>query len=276
MTSRNSPSDLNKVVCKRPWEVWRAIAAESNLALVTGSIHLRPTAQLADRVLLPGDPGRALLLAQDLLQVPKMFNHNRGLWGYTGVAADSEPLTIQSTGMGGPSAAIVIAELAELGATRLLRVGTCGALEGSLALGDLLIVTEAIAADGTSRALGAGERTQPTPNLLAALTAAAERSPAGPVASTDLFYDAPPGQEQGWLAAGALAVEMETATLFALSARRGLQAASLLIVSDLILPTRTRIDPEALQRAEHQAGTTALKALDGSSADDPKPKPKSR
>ena len=75
-------------------------------------IHLHPTASLADRVLLPGDPGRALLLAQSLLEAPKMFNHNRGLWGYTGAASDGRPLTIQSTGMGGPSAAIVISELA--------------------------------------------------------------------------------------------------------------------------------------------------------------------
>ncbi len=91
-------------------------------------IHLQPTAPLADRVLLPGDPGRALLLAQVLLAEPKMFNHNRGLWGYTGTAGDGEPLTIQSTGMGGPSAAIVISELAVLGATTLMRVGTCGGL----------------------------------------------------------------------------------------------------------------------------------------------------
>jgi purine-nucleoside phosphorylase len=75
------------------------------------TIHLRPTAPLARRVLLPGDPGRALLLAQELLDAPRMFNHNRGLWGYTGDAADGEPLSIQSTGMGGPSSAIVSAEL---------------------------------------------------------------------------------------------------------------------------------------------------------------------
>ena len=110
-------------------------------------------------MLLPGDPGRALSLAQLLLSEPRMFNHNRGLWGYTGAAfADGAPLTVQSTGMGGPSAAIVISELVELGARRLVRVGTCGALDPALALGDLVIVTEAITDDGTSRALGAGER----------------------------------------------------------------------------------------------------------------------
>src|SRR5437016_8431982 len=83
--------------------------------------HLHPTAPLAERVLLPGDPGRALTLAQALLEEPRMFNHNRGLWGYTGAAAaDGRPLTIQSTGMGGPSAAIVVSELAELGARRFV------------------------------------------------------------------------------------------------------------------------------------------------------------
>ena len=110
-------------------------------------------------MLLPGDPGRALALAQLLLEGPLMFNHHRGLWGYTGAAkADGEQLTIQSTGMGGPSAAIVLQELIALGARRAIRVGTCGALDGGLALGDLVVAREALAADGTSRALGAGER----------------------------------------------------------------------------------------------------------------------
>jgi len=189
---------------------------------VTAAVHLHPTAPLAERVLLPGDPGRALLLAQALLEEPKMFNHNRGLWGYTGTAADGEPLTIQSTGMGGPSAAIVIAELAHLGARRVIRTGTCGALDPALALGDLLIATEAIAADGTSRALGAGARPAPDPALLSALRAAADGGAhAGPVASTDLFYDSPDGQEDQWRRAGALAVEMETATVYALARKRG-------------------------------------------------------
>jgi DeoD family purine-nucleoside phosphorylase len=229
---------------------------------VPAPIHLHPTSPLAERVLLPGDPGRALLLAQALLEEPKMFNHNRGLWGYTGTAADGALLTIQSTGMGGPSAAIVIAELADLGARRLLRVGTCGALHPSLNLGDILIATESIPADGTSRALGAEGLMVADPQLLAALTAAAdERARSGAVASTDLFYDGPDDQEQAWIAHGALAVEMETATLFALARKRGLQAACLLVVSDVILPSRVRIAPEALREAEHRMGTTAARAL---------------
>src|SRR6202161_3852599 len=104
---------------------------------VPETIHLHPTAELAERVLTPGDPGRALALAQLLLEKPLMFNHHRGLWGYTGKAtADGELLTVQSTGMGGPSAAIVLHEMIALGARRLIRAGTCGALAPGLALGD--------------------------------------------------------------------------------------------------------------------------------------------
>lgn len=233
-------------------------------ARVTRPIHLHPTAPLAPRVLLPGDPGRALLLAQTLLEGPAMFNHHRGLWGYTGTASDGSPLTIQSTGMGGPSAAIVIAELADLGARQLLRVGTCGALDPALALGELLIVAEAIPTDGTSRALGAEAPLAADPGLMRALLEAGEdQVQAAPVASTDLFYDGPVDAEREWIAAGAVAVEMETATLFALSRRRRLQAGSLLLVSDLLLPSRTRISADALRAGEQRLGELAVRALLG-------------
>ena len=139
---------------------------------MAGPLHLRPTAPFAPRVLLPGDPGRALLLAQTLLREPKMFNHHRGLWGYTGTAPDGEPVTVQSTGMGGPSTAIVVHELIGLGARTLVRVGTCGSLSPQLGLGALLIATEALAADGTSRALGANGRVAADAGLVEALRAA--------------------------------------------------------------------------------------------------------
>jgi uridine phosphorylase len=224
------------------------------IADMAAPIGLQPTADLAERVLLPGDPARALLLAEALLEAPKMFNHHRGLWGYTGLAADGEPLTIQSTGMGGPSAAIVISELADLGARRLVRVGTCGALQAGLELGDLLVATEAIPADGTSRSLGAGASVAGEPGVHS-----------GPVVSTDLFYDGR-GLEREWSAAGALAVEMEAATLYALAAGRGLDAAALLVVSDLVLPARVRIGQDELRVAERRMGQAALRALSSARA----------
>jgi DeoD family purine-nucleoside phosphorylase len=227
-------------------------------------IHLRPTAPLAERVLLPGDPGRALLLAQSLLEGPKMFNHHRGLWGYTGPAADGELLTIQATGMGGPSAAIVLEELAELGVTRAVRVGTCGALDGSVSLGDLIAVETALAADGTSRALGAGDRIASDASLASSLSASTDAS--GLVVSTDLFYEPDAGREDAWRAAGALAVEMEAAALLAVGERRGIAVGCVLAVSDLVA-TREHIDEEQLRVAAERAGAAALTALSTSTPD---------
>jgi uridine phosphorylase len=228
-------------------------------------LHILPTAPLAGRVLLPGDPGRALRLAQSLLESPKMFNHHRGLWGYTGEATvDGRPLTIQSTGMGGPSAAIVIAELVALGAVTLMRVGTCGALRPEIAAGDLLIVTEAICEDGTSRALAAAERVAPSDELLAALVAAGAGEARQVVAvSTDLVYDRPPGERDRWTRLGASAVELETATLLALARRRGVRAAAVLVAADAIGPDgeRRRIDPERFEHAERALGRLAAAAL---------------
>lgn len=239
------------------------------------TLHIHPTAALAERVLLPGDPGRALLLAQSLLARPLMFNHNRGLWGYTGAAADGEPLTIQSTGMGGPSAAIVIEELLRLGARRIVRVGSCGALADGFELGDTLVVDGAIATDGTSRALGAAERVAGDPALTEALALAAAAEPPiglegvvgdvvavrqGAVVTTDLFYD-PAGEHSDPPPGDALAIEMETATLFQLGALRDLQAGCVLVVSDLLGARRGRIEPEAMEAAAIRAGKIAVAAL---------------
>src|SRR4051812_31183573 len=104
--------------------------------------RLRPTAPIAADAILVGDPGRALMLAQELLRRPKMSNHARGLWGYTGATGAGDELTIQSTGMGGPSATVVLRDLAELGVRRASRSGTCTSL-GDLGRGELMVVGQA-------------------------------------------------------------------------------------------------------------------------------------
>src|SRR3954453_15642187 len=159
-------------------------------------IHLNPATEVAERVLLPGDPQRALAVGQGLLEAPKMMNARRGLWGYTGKAPDGGLVTVQSTGMGGPSAAIVAEELIGLGARLLLRIGTCGALTEELELGELLAVEAALAEDGTSRALGAGERALPDEDLTRRLAAGA--TPAT-VVSTDVFYETRVGIQELWV-----------------------------------------------------------------------------
>jgi uridine phosphorylase len=209
---------------------------------VTGPVHLRPHADVAERVLLPGDPGRALRLAQVLTEVPKMLNHHRGLWGYTGVAPDGAPLTIQSTGLGGPSTAIVVEELIGLGARRLVRVGTCRA---ELPLGSLVVPDAVRAEDGASRALGAAGVLTPDGDLLAALRGGGW---VGEVVSTDLYY-AP---------AGPLPVDLSSGALLAVAARHGVRAACVLIVSE---SRGERIASEALERAEVVAGGLAAGAV---------------
>jgi uridine phosphorylase len=228
-------------------------------------IHLRPTAPLAERVLLPGDPGRALALAQTLLRNPRMFNHHRGLWGYTGSAGDGELLTIQATGIGGPSAAIVLCELAALGAKRAIRVGTCGALSSELTLGDLVVAHAALCRDGTSRALGCSERVRADPALTGLLIASTPGARAGTVASVDLFYG--DDHHAAGAAAGThespIAVEMEAAALFGVGAASDVAVACVLAVSDTFDATgaRTRIGDQALLAAAERMGAAAVAAL---------------
>ena len=211
-------------------------------------IHLRPHADVAERVLLPGDPGRALRLAQQVVDAPKMLNHHRGLWGYTGIASDGAPLTIQSTGLGGPSTAIVVEELIGLGARRLVRLGTCRAL-ADLPLGSLVVASRVRCEDGVTRALGAGAVLEPDPELLAGLTGAV----VGEVVSTDLYYDPRP---ERWV--GAVAVDLSTAALFAVAARHGVRAACVLVVSE---SRAGRIESEALERAEVELGRVGAGAI---------------
>jgi uridine phosphorylase len=213
--------------------------------------------------LLPGDPGRALLLAQELTDEPQMSNHHRGLWGYYGEAV-SGPLTIQATGVGGPSAAIVFEELVELGVRRAIRVGTCGALDPDLRLGDFVVARDAFPDDGTSRALGSGELVTASEGLTAALAECADGARLGRIATTDLFYEPEPGPRRGWVEAGCVAVEMEAATLFTLGERLGAEVGCILIVTDVgPADARERLAEEDLAARSREMGRAAVQALAG-------------
>jgi uridine phosphorylase len=215
-------------------------------------VILKPHEPVAERVLLPGDPGRALRLATQLIDGPRMLNHHRGLWGYSGRATDGGLLTIQSTGLGGPSAAAVVAELVELGARRLVRVGTAAAL-GATPLGAIVVADVALAADGASRALGAGVRVRADPALSDAL--AAGGAVRGLVASADI-HD--PVLATTWVEAGALACDLATAAVLAAAAAHGAAAAAILGV------TRARGDrlaDDALEPLEAALGVAASGAL---------------
>jgi uridine phosphorylase len=177
--------------------------------------RLRPTAPIAAEAILVGDPGRALMLAQELLEEPKMSNHARGLWGYTGVTETGLELTIQSTGMGGPSASVVLTDLAELGVRRAVRVGTCASL-GDLALGELMVVTEAL------------PRALPDPELTEALLVELGAAKPGLVVSLDSLYR-PERDRPSTLAEAA---DMQTAALLAAAGELGVDAAAVLAVTE--------------------------------------------
>jgi uridine phosphorylase len=215
-------------------------------------VILKPHEPVAERVLLPGDPGRALRLAQQLIDGPRMLNHHRGLWGYSGPAADGEPLTIQSTGLGGPSAAAVVAELTALGARRLIRIGTAAGL-GATRLATLVAADTAIAGDGASRSLGAGDRVHADPELAAALAAAADAH--GLVASADIHDPVLAG---AWSDAGALACDLATAAVLAAASRHGAAAGAVLAVTRV---GDERVGDDALSVVESRLGAVGAAAF---------------
>jgi uridine phosphorylase len=219
--------------------------------------HLRPTAPIAADVLLPGDPGLALALAQALLERPLMANHSHGLWGYSGRTATGRQLTIQATGIGGPSAAVVLGELAGYGARRAIRLGICSALEPRLAVGRPVVAAAALAADGASRALS-DEAPEPEPGLTAALASAARARPVT-VVSCDLFHDpARTERRRRWLADGAVVADLESAAVLAVGARQGVACAAALVVAE---DADGRHDEQATELGLIRLGEAAAEAL---------------
>ena len=192
--------------------------------------YLRPTAPIAADAILPGDPKRAMELATALLEKPLMSNLTRGLWGYHGLAGGRE-LTIQSTGIGGPSAAVVVGELAGLGVRRAIRVGACVALDPALAPGDAIVVGAALTADGVGSALEPGGPS-PEPGLTARLVEAAATDAGALVVSSDLYDHPEPGRHEQWRAAGATAVDLSAAAVLAVGRRAGIGAACALVVAE--------------------------------------------
>jgi len=232
------------------------------------ALHLLPSAPIAPDALLPGDPGRAMALAQLLFaDTPKMSNHNRGLWGYYGETPQGRPLTIQSTGIGGPSAALVLQELVQLGVRRAIRVGTCGAVKDGLELGDLVVANASLSMDGASRRLQGEEIVTADPALTAALGDAAGTEPAL-VATVDLFYDPDPDWRTELSARGAAAVEMEAASLFALGGVLDIPVGCVLAVTDVFeTGRRERIGKDELAKdVPERLGRAAVAALEASSA----------
>jgi DeoD family purine-nucleoside phosphorylase len=228
-------------------------------------IHVRAEpGDYAEACLLPGDPLRAKYIAETYLDDAVQRNAERGMLGYTGTF-EGRPVSVQATGMGCPSAAIVAEELHQLGVKRMLRVGTCGGLQPDLSLGDLIVALSAIPADATARHLVGTDQHVPTASwelVHGAVHVAKESGQTmriGPIVSSDLFYNPDDGQYARWSSRGVVAVEMEAAVLFTLGALRGFAAGCLLTVSDVVVEGEfQRISDEELRAAVDRMTRVAL------------------
>jgi DeoD family purine-nucleoside phosphorylase len=228
-------------------------------------IHLRAApGDYADACLLPGDPLRAKYIAETFLEDVEQRNAERGMLGYTGNFR-GKPVSVQASGMGCPSAGIVIEELVQLGAKRIIRVGTCGGLQPGMTMGELIVAMSAVPADATPIHLIGGEPHAPTADwelLHSAVHHAKELGKpvrVGPIVSSDVFYNPDAGQYQRWSDRGVLAVEMEAAMLFTVGALRKIQTACLLLVSDVVVEGAfLRISDEDMRKAVDEMTELAL------------------
>jgi 5'-methylthioadenosine phosphorylase/purine-nucleoside phosphorylase len=218
-------------------------------------IHLRAEpGDYAPAVLCPGDPRRAQHIATTFFDDARLVNEERGMLGYTGTF-EGRPISVQSSGMGCPSAAIVYEELVQLGATRLIRVGTCGALQPNMNMADLVVGLAATPSDQTALTYTGGEPHAPVADWqlvsLAVQRAQEQGEPfhVGGIVSSDVFYDPDTQRSRRWAARGILGIEMEAAVLYTIAALRGVAALTVLTVSDTLYgESAVRISDADLRR----------------------------
>lgn len=200
-------------------------------------IHVRAqSGDVAPYVVLVGDPGRAIRVAE-FLDSARCYNEFRGLLGFTGVYKGVS-VSVQTTGMGCPSAAIVCEEMAMLGAHTLIRLGTCGALQPDMRATDLVIATAACPLDGTTRTYLDGDAYAPAATfaVVRALVDAAQGAGlthhVGPIATEDALYAVREDWTARWRGRGVLAQEMEASVIFTVAALRGLKAGCMTVASN--------------------------------------------
>jgi len=220
-------------------------------------IHLlAEPGEYAANVLCPGDPNRATHIAETFFDPGyRLVNSERGMLGYTGTF-EGQPISVQTTGMGCPSAGIVFEELAQLGARRFVRVGTCGGLLRGMQMGDTVIAMSATADDSTPLRYSGVDGFSPTATFglirSAADLAAAEGSTVhvGPIVTSGLFYDPDPTAFARWKSTGHIGVEMEAAMMYTVAATHGIEALAMMTVSDVLGDdgSTVRISDEELKR----------------------------
>lgn len=226
-------------------------------------IHLRAEpGDYAANVLCPGDPVRAKYIAETFFDSGfRQVNDVRGMLGFTGTF-EGKPISVQTTGMGAPSCGIVFEELAQLGATRFIRVGTCGGLAEGMSMGDTVIALSAAAEDHAPRQLSRMDCIAPTATFSLAEEAARltregtmGKVHVGPIVTAGLFYEPDWEKFTMWKNLGHVAVEMEAAMMYTMASMKGLEALALMTVSDMIgdeAGDAVRISDEEMKRGVDQ------------------------
>lgn len=227
-------------------------------------LHAEPR-DVAPVVLLPGDPQRARFIAETFFDAPTLYNDHRGLLGYTGTFRGM-PVSVQTTGMGCPSLAIVVEELVRLGAETLVRVGTAGIVAAEVEPGDLVIATASVPMDGTTRMYLRGEPYAPVADhrVTGALIEAGRRAGhalhVGLIQTEDAFYATAPDDVRRLAERGVLVVEMEASALFLLGKLRKVRAGCALVASNRIGDSAF-VDPSVLRAAVERMVETTLDGL---------------
>jgi purine-nucleoside phosphorylase len=223
------------------------------------SLHIEAKeGEIAKTILITGDPLRAKHHAETWLEKPFCYNQIRGIFGYTGMY-QGRTISIQGTGMGIPSTALYLHELIrKYHTTCIIRVGTCGAIQKNIQLGQVILATES----GTDSGVVKQYLSPPLRNAVAdpSLASLAKETAlwenvsllAGSVFSTDLFYSEDPHRYELIMEEGVLAVDMETSMLYAMASFFKVRSISLLTVSDNI------VTGEALSAKDRERHTTDM------------------
>ena len=219
--------------------------------------------EIAETILLPGDPLRAQFIAETYLENAKQYTGVRNILGFTGTYR-GKPVSVQGTGMGIPSISIYIHELfRDYGVKRAIRIGTAGAIQEHLKVRSLVLAMSASTDSAVNIRRFGGLSYAPTASwrlLKTAWDAASAKGwePAvGNVVSSDLFYTDDPEEWKRWARFGALALEMESSELYTVAAKFGREALAILTISDHLV-TGEQTTSEERQKAFTQMMEVAL------------------
>lgn len=221
--------------------------------------------EIAETVLMPGDPYRAKWAAETFLKDARLVNEVRGMLGFTGTW-QGHPVTIQGSGMGMPSLSIYVNELIrDHNAQTLIRIGSCGGMQPAVGIHDVIIAMTASTITSPSSGIFREVNYAPVADwsLLRAAVQAAEAkgctTHVGGIYSSDVFYAERPDLDEQMVRHGILGVEMEAAELYTLAARHGRRALAVLTVSDH-LQTGEALSPQDRERGFGDMVEIALEA----------------